>query len=666
MTMFDLPLPKRPSKITPSHLDRKAIVYVRQSQRQQILRHRESAEVQANLKHLALGWGWPEQRIHVLDGDQGCSGTSTVGRDDFAWLLGEITLRHVGLVLGFQINRLAREDEACCKLISVCRQYDTLLADQDGVYHPLDFNDRLVLTIKGFMGGFELYQLQQRMQAGRLNRARRGEWLGQVPPGYVIGLDSRLQFDPDEQVRSAVGSIFDRFNALGSLSGLLRYMRENHMKMPYRVLGGSTSGQLHWHRPQRETLRRMLRHPAYAGAYTWGRWPVDPQRHQPGRRGSGRVEREPQRCAVFLPDNHAAYITWEQYQSNIQRLGQHRLRGPRPGPASRNVAVLAGLVVCGVCGSRMQTHYSGTLRYDCQRHAFDYGMRTCQSLIGKPLEELAAEQILLVVTPAGLELSLQATAECERERAALDHQWQLRLERAQQASARARRQYNNVEPELRLVARTLEQDWEQALLSQRALEEEYARFRADHPHRLTTAERAEIEALSRDLPALWHSPRSGVAEKRRVARLLLEQVVVWAPRSSEQVTVHLHWSLGTVTEHVITRIVRSWNHVAGITTMLQLVESWQVAGWTSRQMAEGLNKAGFQTPRKKPFTAASVRQLRSRGVATMTDNQLQLKSTADPALAEQNEARGRKAEIQRGVAGRRRRPGIGSSASTEN
>src|SRR5258707_263902 len=236
----------RPGKIQGRHLERLAIIYVRQSHPDQVLRHPESAQVQANLRQRALAWGWPDERILVLQGDQGRSATTTAGRDDFGWLLSEIALGHVGLVLGFQINRLAREDEACCRLIKVCAAFDTLLADQDGLYHPLDFNDRLVLTIKGLLGGFELHQLQQRMQAARLNRARRGEWLGQAPPGYVKGPDHKLQFDADEQVQSVIRLILERFAAVGSLSGLLRYLHQHNLQLPYRVPAGPQRGQLHW------------------------------------------------------------------------------------------------------------------------------------------------------------------------------------------------------------------------------------------------------------------------------------------------------------------------------------------------------------------------------------------------------------------------------------
>jgi DNA invertase Pin-like site-specific DNA recombinase len=612
MTISEPSAGLRPAKITLDHLERWAIVYVRQSHPQQIQRHPESAQVQANLQQLALKWGWPPERIRILDGDQGCSATTTVGRSDFAQLLSEIALGQVGLVLGLQLNRLVREDEACCRLIKTCAAFDTLLADLDGLYHPLDFNDRLIVTIKGLMGGIELHQLQQRMQAGRLNRARRGEWLGQVPPGYVIGPDRKLELDPDEQVQSVIRRVLDTFAASGSLSGLLRHLRQHRIDLPYRAPSGPDRGRLQWHRPHRETLRNLIRRPAYAGAYTWGRRAVDPRRQVPGHRSRGRVERQPQDCAVFLPDNHAAYISWEQYQSNVQRLRRQRQRGPLPGPARQTVSLLAGLVVCGRCGCRMQTHYTRTLRYDCQRHALDYGMPRCQSLNGEPLEHLVTEQVLKVVTPAGLELSLQAAAACQQERAAADQQWRQRLERARHETARAHRQYDAVEPENRLVARTLERKWEEAMRTQRALEEDYARSQRERPHSLTEAERGEIARLAEDLPTLWRSPGAGVAEKRRIIRSLLERVVVWAPRSSPEVTVHLHWSLGTVTEHRLRRSVGSWGQVAGAAELRRHLEAWQAGGWSSRRMAAELNAPGYQTPHGHLFTAESVRQLRKR------------------------------------------------------
>jgi DNA invertase Pin-like site-specific DNA recombinase len=603
----------RPDKIQPRHLERWALIYVRQSHPQQAQRHPESAQVQANLRERALVWGWPAERIRVLDGDQGRSGTSRVGRDDFTWLLSEITLNHAGLILGFQINRLAREDEDCCHLIRVCAAFDTLLADEDGLYHPHDFNDRMILTLKGFMGGFELHQLQQRMQAGRLNRCRRGEWLGQQPPGYVVGPDGKLQFDPDEQVQHVVRLVLEQFAILGSVCAVLRYLGQHQIQLPLRLVSGPNRGQVQWRTPHRETLRQLFRNPAYAGAYTWGRRATDPRRAQPGKRGSGRVELAPHECAVLLRDNHPAYISWEQYENNLRRMRQHRTRGPVPGPACKTVALLAGLVVCGQCGSRMQTRYTRSLRYQCQRRALDYAAPSCQGLAGEPLEQLVRAQILQVLTPAGLELCLHAAQECERERAALDRQWRLRLERATQEANRAFRQYNAVEPENRLVARTLERAWEKALLAERALEEQYHRFQQTQPVRLSTAERAHIEALARDLPALWEGSQTSVPEKRQVVRLLLERVVVWAPAWTDEVKVQLHWTGGTVTEHHVRRPVLAWKQMVGAAELCERVRQWQSAGWTSHRMAEELNKAGDRTPRGQLFTAANVRQLLARG-----------------------------------------------------
>ena len=595
-----------PAKIQRQHLERWAIVYVRQSSPQQVQQHRESAEVQANLKQRAVTWGWPLERIRVLEGDQGRSGTTTKGRNDFAWLSSEIALGHVGLVLGFQINRLAREDEECCHLIKICGIFDTLLADEDGLYHPHDFNDRLVLTIKGIMGSFELHQIQQRMQAGRLNRARRGEWLGQPPPGYIVGPDSKLQFDPDEQVQEVIRLAFERFATLGSVSGVVRYLRERQILWPFRQAGGAQDGQLQWRAPFRETLRNVVRHPAYAGAFTWGRRGLDPKRSRV------KVEKAAEDCKVFIPGNHAAYISWEHYQSNLQRLKQHRTRGPRPGPARTTTATLAGLVVCGHCGCRMQTRYTPNLRYDCQRRALDYAEPTCQSFAGAALEKLVSAQILEVVTPASLELSRRAAEQTERERGALDRQWQLRLERAGQNTDRAFRQYNAAEPENRLVARTLEGRWEQALLAQRSLQEEYARFQKTQPTKLSAAERAQIEALAQDLPAIWNAPQTSVADKRQVVRLLLQRVVVWVSKSTDELRAQLHWAGGTMTEQQLRRRVSSWSQLPNMPELLQRMRQWRSEGWTSGQIADQLKATGQKTPHGQPITAANVRQLLKR------------------------------------------------------
>ncbi len=602
-------------KIKPRHLDRLAIVYVRQSHPQQQIRHPESIATQLRLRERIEQWGWPAERIRVLDGDLGKSGTSTVGRDDFAWLVSEVTLDHVGLVAGFQINRLAREDETICHLIKVCSLFDTLLADKDGVYHPQDFNDRLVLTIKGLVGGVELHQIQQRMQHGRLERARRGEWLGVPPLGYVIGEDHKLVFDPDQQAQHVTRMLFDEFDRLGSLSALLRFLHEHDVCLPIRTTADPRD-PIAWRRPHRETVRNVLRHPAYTGTYTWGRRPCDPKRALPGRHGTGRMVLAVEDCAVFLPGNHAAFIDSARFERNLQRLASHPRRGPQPSPARETVSLLTGRVFCGRCHARMQPHYAPHLRYECARRALDYGASRCGSLSGREIEQLVAEQILVALQPASLELSLAATDRIETQRAEVERHWQLRLQRAGQDAERAFRQYDAVEPENRLVARTLESRWEETLSEVRTLTEEYDRFRASRPLTLSASERASIQQLSTNMPRLWNAPSMAVAEKRRVVELLLEKAVVTTP-GDERLTVALHWSGGTVTHHQTTRRVRRWSKLSHYESILAHIAQQESLGCTSAEIATSLNDLGYRTCRDQSFTSANVRQLRKRTQAAV-------------------------------------------------
>ena len=314
------------------------------------------------LQERALAWGWPAERIRVLDGDQGRSGTTTVGRDDFAWLLSEIALGHVGLVLCFQINRLAREDEDCCRLIKVCAAFDTLLADQDGLYHPHDFNDRMLLTIKGFMGGFELHQLQQRMQAGRLNRCRRGEWLGQPPPGYVVGPDGKLQFDPDEQVQEVLRLVLEQIRvSWGASARSCATCGSTEIQLPFRPVGGPERGQLQWRPPHRETLRQLVRNPAYAGCLHLGSV-RDGSAACPA--GSARQRSRPPRARGLpgVPSRQSPRVHDAGSNTRPTSAASSSTAGAARSPVRRGRRWRSwpGLVVCGECGCRMQTHYTRT------------------------------------------------------------------------------------------------------------------------------------------------------------------------------------------------------------------------------------------------------------------------------------------------------------------
>jgi len=616
--------PDLPSKIQPHHQDRLAVVYVRQSTARQVLDHRESTALQYNLRRRALAWGWPPERVLVIDEDQGHSGQTAEGRLGFQRLLAEVSLDHVGLILGIEMSRLARSNKDWHQLLELCAVFHSLLADQDGLYDPQEYNDRLLLGLKGTLSEAELHILRQRMYQGLLNKARRGEVFNHPSLGYIRQPDGGLALDPDEQVQSVVRLIFDQFDVLGTINALLRFLARHQIRLPIRPFGGPERGQLQWRRPNRQTLTCLLRHPLYAGAYVWGRRAVDPRRKIPGRPSTGRQVVPPEQCLVFLKDRCPAYITWDRYEANRQRITQNQARGLHPGPIREGPALLKGLVICGRCGCRMLVQYPQPqtgpgavgrkrLRYACMRHAADYGQALCQSLAGNVVDRFVAGQVLKALEPASLELSLQAAEDIQEQRATLEKHWRQRLERTGYEVDRAQRQYHAVEPENRLVARELERRWEQALLEQRQLQDQYDRFSQAQPTVLTEADRRLVQTLAQDIPRLWHDPETSSADRQMIVRQLIERVTVWARPNSQHVDLAIQWAGGYTSQHHLVRPVARYdqqeNHQQLQARILELRDQNQ----TSAQIAEQLNREGFRPPKRRAtFNASMVRALLSR------------------------------------------------------
>lgn len=601
----------RSEKITDGHLQRLALVYVRQSTRQQVLEHRESTARQYALADRAVALGWPAAAVQIIDEDQAQSGSSAEGRSGFQRLLAEVSSNRVGLVLGLEMSRLARSCKDWHVLLELCALYGTLLADSDGLYDPSHHNDRLLLGLKGTMSEAELHILKSRMQQGLWNKAARGEILNHAPLGYVRTVADDYVMDPDEQVQTVVRLLFEQFQRQRSVGGLLRWLVRHDVKLPIRPHSGANRGELEWRRPNRGTLLHVLHHPIYAGGYRWGHREVDPRKKVPGKPASGRTSRPYDQCRVLLPDRFAGYITWDEFEQNQRHLTENSTLGklmaaPRHGPS-----VLAGLVVCGRCGHRMlvgYTHGSAgkTLRYSCQHEAINYGGEVCQSLSGAVLESLVSERLLQAVSPASLELSLAATADIEREREQLDGHWQQRLARSRYEVEQARRQYAAVEPEHRLVARELERRWEEALRADEQLHADYVRFQRECPTTLSPDEREQIRSLSRDLPALWHAETTRPEDRQMVARLLLEEVKVTVEGKTDHVDLELRWVGGFVSQHVLFRPVQTYEQLWNYDALVARIQSLRATDKTLNEIAATLNAEGFHPPKRSSLFTKEI------------------------------------------------------------
>lgn len=612
------PTPDLPAeKLRPWHRERLAVVYVRQSTTQQVLVHQESTRLQYGLVARAEALGWPSERVLVIDDDLGKSGTSAVGRAGFQRLVTEVSLGHVGLILGVEMSRLARSNADWHRLLEVCALFGTLIADLDGIYDPTQYNDRLLLGLKGTMSEAELHLLKQRLYQGCLSKARRGELTFALPTGYVWGPERQIQFDPDEQVQQVVRLIFRQFEELGTLGGVLRYLARHDIRIGVRVREGPGKGQLVWRRPNRMTLQNLLKHPLYAGAYAYGRRQNDPRRKRADRPQSGRVVMQRSDWHALLRDRCPAYISWEQYQANLARLEANRARAASMGAVRNGAALLAGLVVCAQCGARLIVHYHQYHRhpapftYDCTRQRGNYGGPLCQHVAGPCLDAFVSEQVLAALAPAALELSLAAAQQVEQERAALSQLWQQRRERAAYGAERAARQYHAVEPEHRLVARTLERAWEEQLAAQQQLEEDYHRFMREQPRVLTEPEREAIRQLAADIPALWAAPSTTAADRKEIVRQVVERIEVDAQGKSEQVRVRITWVGGGQTAGTLTRPIARFADRSDYAALCERVRTLSEARWSVPAIARQLEVDGYAPWRPgRTWTAANVLTLR--------------------------------------------------------
>lgn len=613
-------------KVRGSHLSRSAYLYVRQSTLRQVLNNTESTARQYALRQRAVALGWPADAVVVIDSDQGQSGASAADREGFQRLVTEVGMGHAGIVLGLEVSRLARNNADWHRLLEICALTDTLICDEDGLYDPSDFNDRLLLGLKGTMSEAELHFIRARLRGGQLSKARRGELVMALPVGLVTDAAGKVILDPDAGVQAAVARLFSVFARTGSARAVVLDFAAEGLLFPARVRSGPHKGELAWMPLRHWRVLRTLHNPRYAGAFVYGR---RRERKRPdGRRFMETLPRE--QWTALLTDAHPGYITWEQFETNQRLLaGNAQAHGTErtAGPAREGPALLQGLVVCGRCGRRMtvryhQRHNEQVPDYQCQAECIQAGTKRCQTVPGGAIDVAIAALLLDSVTPLALDVALTVQAELEANAEEADVVRRSHVERARHRAELARRRYLAVDPDNRLVADTLEADWNDSLRTLQAAQDDYERASAAALAQLSEEHKARICSLAADFPRLWSDPSTPQRERKRMVRLLIEDVTLL---KTDEIHVHVRFRGGQKISLTVPIPPTAWAARQTAPETLALLDRL-LDEHTDAEAAESLNRDGHRSGTGQAFTASIILHLRR-------DNNL-------PSHAERLRARG--------------------------
>jgi DNA invertase Pin-like site-specific DNA recombinase len=595
--------------VTADHLRRDPYLYVRQSTLYQVANNTESTRRQYDLRSRAAALGWPAERVHVIDIDQGQSGASAADRAGFQHLVAEVSLGRAGIVLGLECSRLARDNADFQQLVKICALNNTLICDEDGLYDPANVNDWMLLGLKGQISAYELHTLRQRLRGGILAKARRGELATTLPAGLVYDPAGRIVLDPDQGVRDSLAHLFATFEATGSARAVIKAFAAENLTFPARHRTGPHAGELYWTPLTHSRVLAVLHNPRYAGAYVYGR-----ARHYTGADGRHHTAVKPrEQWTTLIEDAHPGYLSFAQFLANQDVLaanaaarGENRQAGPpREGPA-----LLQGLLVCGRCGRRMTVRYhtrtDATIvpDYFCQASSVAAAAPICQHMNGAAVDDAVAALAVDTISPLALEVALQVSDELAAKAADADRIRAAHVQRAQQAADAARRRYLAVDPANRLVAGTLEADYNDALRELAAARDDYQRAAAAADGPLSPAQRAAISQLASDFPALWRDPATPQRERKRLLRLIVEDVTLLRDRHTVTAAVRMRGG----TSHTLTLPLprNAWEKRKTPQTTITLIDAL-LAGHTYRQIAGILTQRGITSGEGKPFTADRLR-----------------------------------------------------------
>lgn len=598
-------------KITAAHLKRSAFLYIRQSTPRQVVEHTESTARQYALRKRAIHLGWQEDQVIVIDSDLGQSGASAADRHGFQKLVTEVSMGRAGIVLGLEVSRLARNSTDWHKLLEICAFTSTLILDEDGIYDPTVFNDRLLLGLKGTMSEAELHLIRARMRGGLLNKARRGELTVGLPCGFVYDDQRRVALDPDQQVQRAIRCVFETFRLTDAAFAVAKTFHQQGLKFPHLVRERGRPSEIVWGDATHRSVVNILRNPRYAGAYFYGRTRY---RSKPG--GGHCIQpmaRQDWHTLIF--DAHPAYITWQEHEENLQRLqenaraiGVHKRSAVREGPS-----LLQGLLICGICGTRMTVSYHHrqgllTPNYNCQGpHSERLQKSHCQSISGASLDKAIGELLVEAMTPLALEVALNVQREIQARWEEADRLRRLEVDRARYEAELSRRRFLRVDPDNRLVAASLEADWNVKLQALAEAESHYQRQREADQAELSERQRQQILALATDFPQLWNDSITANRERKRMVRLLIEDVTV---RKEQQIQLQIRFRGGMSKTLVLPVPLKSFEarrqNPEMIAQMDRLLDDYNYL-----DVARILNENGFKTGEGLPLTAESVAYIRA-------------------------------------------------------
>jgi DNA invertase Pin-like site-specific DNA recombinase len=593
-------------KIKGQYLERLAVVYLRQSSPRQVRENFRSTERQYGLAEEAARLGWEPERVVTIDGDLGVSGRDVHPRGAYKELVVRVCLGEVGAIFGLEVSRLARSSAETQRLLEYCGLTDTLVIDTDGIYDLRDFNDQLVLGVKGQLAQAELHMMGVRLQGAKRHAAERGELRFPLPVGLVYDTEGQTIIDPDQEVQAAIADVFKAFRQTGSAYGVVGAFKGR--RFPRRAYGGAWAGELRWGKLTQARVRGVLRNPSYAGAYVFGRYRYRRLVRPDGTIVTSMVELPRAEWVVVIHDHHEGYISWEQYLANQERLAQNNTRkGARPPREGR--ALCQGIVRCGACGGLLTTlHRREGSYYECGHSRSDHTTTPgCRSVKATVVDEVVARRLIEALEPEEIALALAAADEHQDRRARSNRALQLRVERARYETIRAERAFHACEPDNRLVARSLENRWEEKLRDLKNAEAELA----EHVVPSSEPSREQLEALARDLPTLWAADTTADRDRKRLLRAMIADITLTFKPTGRALQVGIRWRSGASEQHAVER-PRTRQEV--IRTPAEAIELTRelAATHTNAQIAKQLNATGLSAGTGGSFAAKHVQWIRWR------------------------------------------------------